>query len=397
VTDGLRDREPAPSGVARMLSLIMAGEARSRTELAQKLGLSRGTVSQWLEALFESGLVRESNETLRSGGRPARALSFNAGFGITLAADIGETHTRVAITDLEPRVLVEEVGPLDVASGPEPVLRWVCDRFRTLLGEVDRPAGDLVGIGLSLPAPVDYGAGRVVGPSIMTGWDGFEIRERIGREFDAPLVADNDVNVLTIAEHRGYWPSVDQMLFVKAGTGIGSGIIAGGSIYRGAQGAAGDIGHIRLGGHDEPLCRCGSIGCVEALAAGWAIARDLRTRGFKATDGRDVLGLVLRNEPMAVQLLRQAGRILGEVISDTVSILNPSVVVVGGTLSRAEHQLLAGIRELVYQRSLPLATRDLIISPSQLPETGGILGAARLVIETRLHPDVLDGLIAQRS
>jgi glucokinase len=133
------------------------------------------------------------------------------------------------------------------------------------------------------------------------------------------------------------------------------------------------------------------------LAAGWAIARDLRTRGFDARDGRDVLGLVLRNEPVAVQLLRQSGRILGEVISDTVSILNPSVVVVGGTLSRAEHQLLAGIRELVYQRALPLATRDLIISPSQLPETGGILGAARLVIETRLHLDVLDGLIAQRS
>lgn len=102
-------------------------------------------------------------------------------------------------------------------------------------------------------------------------------------------------------------------------------------------------------------------------------------------------------KPMAVQLLRQAGRILGEVISDTVSILNPSVVVVGGTLSPAEHQLLARIRELVYQRSLPLATRDLIISPRQLPETGGILGAARLVVETRLRPDVLDGLIAQRT
>lgn len=381
------------TGTGQVLSLIAAGHIRSRAELADSLGLSRATVSQRLDVLFRAGLIRESEETLPSGGRPARALSFNSDFGITLVADIGETHTRIGATNLRPAVLVEEVAGLDVSRGPEHVLGWISTRFGALLEQIGRPERDVIGIGLSLPAPVDYDAGRVVGWSIMTGWDGFDIRGYFRNTFAAPVVAENDVNALTLAEHRAYWPDVDQMLFVKAGTGIGSGIVAGGTIYRGAQGAAGDIGHIRLGGYGDPLCRCGSTGCVESLAAGWAIARDLRAKEFEAQNARDVLSLVIRNQPEAVQLLRQAGRVLGEIVADAVSILNPSVVVLGGVLARAEHHLISGVRELVYQRSLPLATRDLIIAPSQLGESAGILGAARLVTETQLSNGAIDALI----
>ena len=384
------------TGAGQVLALIASGRARSRADLGELLGLSRATVTQRLDALFGVGLIRESEDTVPSGGRPARVLTFNSDFGVALAADIGEAQTRVAVTDLSPSTMAEAVEVIDLGQGPEYVLDAIAAMFRSLLVRVGRSETDVIGIGLSLPAPVDYGAAQVVGWSILTGWDGLDIVGYMSRHFAAPVVADNDVNVRTLAEHRAVWPDVAQMLFVKAGTGIGSGIIVGGEIYRGAQGAAGDIGHIRIGGYGDPLCRCGSNGCAESLAGGWAIARDLRAQGFEANSARDVLALVQRNQPEAVQLLRRAGRVIGEVVADAVSLLNPSVVVLGGALAEADQFLISGARELVYQRSLPLATRHLVIAPSQLGAPAGVIGAARLVVETQLSNGGVDRILGHR-
>lgn len=377
------------AGAARILHLIGSGRATSRASLAQAAGLSRATVAERLAALFAADLVQEAEETLPSGGRPARALTLNGHAGLVLAAEIGERHTRVAVTDLTPRIQAQHVGKIDVASGPLPIATWIADQLRALLAEVGGTGLPLLGMGLSLPAPVDFGAGRVVGPSIMTGWDDFDIAGWFGSRFDVPVVADNDVNILTLAECRHGWPDADQLLFIKAGNGIGSGIVIDGKLHRGAQGAAGDIGHIQLGAAPYPLCRCGKLGCVEARAAGWALARDLRALGFDATDARDVLALVGRNQPEAVRLVREAGRVLGEVAADCVAVLNPSRIILGGTLARADQHLLAGVLELVYQRSLPLATRQLQIHASRLDEAAGIIGTAQLVIEAQLQPEAV--------
>ncbi|HEV7286520.1 MAG TPA: ROK family protein, partial [Kaistia sp.] len=187
------------------------------------------------------------------------------------------------------------------------------------------------------------------------------------------------------------------LLFIKAGTGIGSGIIADGRLYRGAQGAAGDIGHIQLNSADPPLCRCGKLGCVEARAAGWALARDLRAKGFEAENARDIVALVHANQPEAIRCVREAGRVLGEVTADVVSVLNPSTIVIGGTLSGAADHLLSGVRQLVFERSLPLATRELQIVRAKSDGNGGILGAAQLAIDTILRPETIEGVIVKHA
>jgi predicted NBD/HSP70 family sugar kinase len=382
------------AGAGHVLSLILSGQAKSRADLARISDLSRATIAQRLGVLFDAGLLHEASETQASGGRPARVLKLNQEFGVALVADIGESRIRVAVTDLGPIILAERLGTLGVGSGPVPILTWIAAQFRDLLAEIGRPAAKVLGIGLSLPAPVDHTAGQVVGPSVMTGWDRFDVPGWFAEEYTAPVFAENDVRLRTLAEHRQFWPGESQLVFIKAGTGIGSGIITDGRMHRGARGAAGDVGHIQLRDADAPLCRCGKLGCVEAYAAGWAIARDLRARGFEARDARDVMALVERNRPEAISLVRQAGRVLGEVAADVVSVLNPSVIVIGGTLSRAGEHLLAGVRELVYQRCLPLATQDLRIVAARSGEAAGLLGAARLVIDARLQPQAVDRLIA---
>jgi predicted NBD/HSP70 family sugar kinase len=376
-----------------ILSLIGTGKAVSRSALLESSGLSRVTVTQRLNALIAAGLVHETSRTLPSGGRPTRVLAVNSQVGHILVANIGETHLHLAMMTPEPSIIAQSTLPYQVAEGPRATLDHIAAGFRKL--GVGMDIGILLGIGLSLPAPVDFKRGRVVGPSVMRGWDDIDIIEPMRAHFGVPVYVDNDVNLMTLYEYRQHFPQADDMLFVKVGTGIGAGFISDGKLFRGAHGASGDIGHIQFDSDDPPLCRCGKFGCVEARAAGWAIARDLKARGFVAENARDVVGLVEDQVPEAVMLLRKAGRVIGEVIADSVSILNPGLIVVGGTLARGGDFLLSGVRELVYQRCLPLATRELSIVLAPPQKDIALFGAGHLVIDNVFSPPGAANLLAR--
>ncbi len=266
-----RVRHRTDAGPGRILALVASGEARTRSAIAQITGLSRPTVAQRLDALFAAGLLTESTAVLSSGGRPAKALAFNPTGAVVLCADIGEERTRTAVSDLSGEILGEDVEAIPLDHGPEPVLTRIAEVARGLLAELGYAEHQVAGFGVGVPAPVDVGTGRAVGWSVMGGWNGYDIydiRERLRQEFGVPTFVDNDVNLLTLAEHRLWWPGEAHLLYVKAGTGIGSGIIADFHLNRGSLGAAGDIGHAFLSGHGDPPCRCGNRGCVESLAGG---------------------------------------------------------------------------------------------------------------------------------
>jgi predicted NBD/HSP70 family sugar kinase len=383
------------ASAGQLLALIRAGKASSRPTLERASGLSRVTVAQRLGSLFAAGIIAEGEATETSGGRPARVISLNPDYALALAADIGESVIRVAVTDLSPRILAETTIELEVESGPLETLGAIAQTSRALLNDLGQAPSRALGIGLSLPAPVDHAAGRIMGPSVMRGWDEFDARGFIEDALGAPALIDNDVNLMALAEHRLHWPKVSHFLFIKAGTGIGSGILIDGMVYRGAHGASGDIGHIQFDEPKAPLCRCGKFGCVEARAAGWAIARDLRANGFAAHNARDVIALLEKREPDCIQRVREAGRVLGEVAADVVSVLNPTTIVVGGTLSRAGDHLLAGVKELIYRRCLPLALKGLGVFAARCDDRAGIIGAASLVIDAALAPEALAATVAR--
>jgi predicted NBD/HSP70 family sugar kinase len=221
-----------------MLQLIRDGDGATRADLAALTGLARSTVAQRLEQLLAQDLLREAGESESTGGRPPVLFAFNEDAGVVLAADLGATHSRLALTDLGGRVLAEESGDLEIAAGPDPVLDWVDERFHVLLRETARSDDDVRGIGIGVPGPVEHATGRPRNPPIMPGWDGYAIPERFTDRYAVPVLVDNDVNIMALGEHWTHWPDVEHLLFIKVGTGIGCGEVVDGRIHRGADGAA---------------------------------------------------------------------------------------------------------------------------------------------------------------
>ena len=377
-------------GTGALLRLIRNGQAVTRADLVRLTGLGRSTVAQRLEQLTAHDLIHEERGSESTGGRPPTLIRFNRGAGVVLVADLGATHSRLMVGDLAADPIAEVAFDLDIAEGPEAVLGRVDERFAEMLREANRAAEDVRGIGVGVPGPVSFSTGQPVSPPIMPGWDGFSIPRWFADRYHAPVLVDNDVNIMAMGEHRMSWPDCGQLLCVKVGTGIGCGIVIGGNIHRGAQGAAGDIGHIRVPGYDHVICRCGNAGCLEAIAGGRALAQQLTAAGLDAANTRDIVALVRAGEPLAIQAVREAGRQLGEVLAASVNFFNPSTIVIGGDLSAAHQHMLAGVREIIFQRSLPLATGELRIVPTQLGDRAGAIGAAVMVTEQVLSPEAID-------
>jgi predicted NBD/HSP70 family sugar kinase len=301
------------------------------------------------------------------------------------------------VCDLAGDAIVEEERRIRIADGPDAVLEWLTRALDRLLDDADRDRADVFAAGLGLPGPVDFASGRPINPPIMPGWDGYPVADVLAEHYDAPVLVDNDVNIMALGEHRVHLPDLDHMVFVKVATGIGAGVITNGLVYRGTHGAAGDIGHIRSTAESDVLCTCGNRGCVAALASGSSIARQLAAEGFAVETPPDVVRLVEQAEPRAIAAVRDGGRLLGEALASVVSVLAPTAIVVGGEMAEAREPLLAGIRETIYQRSLPLATRELQITTSRLGRRAGLVGAAAMATEHALTPGRVDALCAMRA
>ncbi len=377
-----------------ILDLIRTRRALTRPELGRVSGLGRTVVTQRVAELIGFGMVEEGRLGPSTGGRAPRQLSFCAASGSVLVAEFGATGVAAGLVDLQGRILGHREEPLDIVSGPESCLTRVEELFDDLLATT-HGAGPLWGIGVGVPGPVEFATGRPIAPPIMPGWDGYPIRDRLSARHDVPVWVDNEVNLMALGDLRaGLAQGDDDVLFVKVGTGIGAGLISGGRLHRGAQGCAGDIGHVAVHAEDPPLCRCGNVGCLEAMAGGAAIARDATQAArenrseflAQLLDGRptleasDVVLGVEHGDPVCVELLGHAGRLIGETLAGLVNFFNPSIILVGGRLASSD-VLISGMRQTVYQRSLPLATRELRIVRSSTANRAGLLGAGSMVTD----------------
>ncbi|MGF9663778.1 ROK family transcriptional regulator [Arthrobacter crystallopoietes] len=377
-------------GASDIFQLLRDGRPRTRSELAQLTGLARSTVASRVEALRKLGYIAPFGGAASTGGRPPSLFALNPSARVVAGADLGATHALVSLSDLAGEVLAEEREALNIADGPEKVLDWLGSAVGRLLEQAGRPSEDLGAIGIGLPGPVEHETGRPINPPIMPGWDRADVPAMVQQHFNVPVLVDNDVNIMALGEQATAWPEIRDLMFIKVATGIGAGIISSGQLQRGAQGTAGDLGHVRVPRGGDVLCRCGNTGCLEALAGGPALAAVLAGEGRVAETSQDVIDLVRAGDLQAIHVVRQAGRDIGDVLATCVNLVNPSVIVIGGSLAQAGEHLLAGIREVVYRRSLPLATEHLRIAPSVAGRRAGVLGAASLAISHVLSPEAIE-------
>lgn len=393
----------SPEVVASTLArLVASGEGASQADLVRVTGLARSTVTNGLDTLHACGVIRTGGLRPTPGrGRPADRLDINPGFGVILVADIGTQSARLSIHDLGQHTLAAEMMPVDLSDEPAAVLELISVKFEELFRQLPRPHGPARVLVVGLPGPVDVQRGVPVKPPIMPGWDGFPVSDFLSERLGCPTLVENDVNLRALGEARALPVDQSPLLYIKVGTGIGGGLITvAGELHRGADGAAGDIGHVRVPGADHAQCVCGNIGCLESVASLTAMLRVRQAMGgFDSRVPASVEELendIRAGDQVSLKLVRQSAAMIGEVVVSMVHFFNPARVVIGGTTTDSCDDLLAGIRSVVYRRALPLATRRLSLCHPILGELSGTAGAVVLGIEDALDSATLGAAMRPR-
>ena len=399
------DGAEAMSSIAR---LIASGAVSNRTDLAKRTGLARSTIGGHLDRLQAAGVIREAGIAEPTGrGRPAHRLELAPESGVVLVADLGVHGARLAVADLGQRLLAQETLSVQLSKGPESTLALVEERWRAMLSAAPCAPDRVRTLAVGLPGPVDHSTGSPVRPPLMPGWDAFPVGQVLRDRFGCHVLVNNDANLMALGEARALPASQYPLVFIKVSTGIGCGIIgASGELHDGADGAAGDIGHIRVPDSDHVVCRCGNVGCLEAVASASAMIRALQDpiadfsippADFTDEELQQLVNNIRQGDAQTIRLLREAATVLGRLVASMVNVINPARIVLGGAIDVASDDLLAGVRSGVYNRAMPLATRNLTLAHSVLGPVAGVVGGAVSAIEHVLSPEGLISLTTPTS
>jgi glucokinase-like ROK family protein len=369
----------------------------SRDALASGSSFSKSRANAAVAGMLEQGVLEPTGERQTTGGRRAGTLRLSRGLGVLVGVALGATGLEVGILAPDLELLAHHSEPADVRDGPAAVLARVRALMRELLKRAGVRVRDVIAIGIGVPGPVDFELGQLANPPLMPEWDAYSIRDDLRADFSAPVFVDNDVNVMALGELWRMQRGLRNFLVIKVGTGIGCGIVCHGRVYRGANGSAGDVGHICVD-PAGPRCHCGNLGCVETMAAGPAIARAateaarsgqsallaqmLAERGTLKL--QDVAQASRAGDVAAHAIVQRSGALIGQMLASIVNFHNPSHVFIGGSVQRVGPLFLAAVRQSVYHRSLALSTRHLEIQYTPLGERAGLIGAAVLAMQESL-------------
>ena len=378
---------------AAVLQLIWRERRISRAEISRRMDLSRSTVSGVVNELLPTGLIAEVGAGASRGGRRPIVLEFQDDAYYVLGIDLGATHVSVGLTDLRGQINSwdEKAHPVRADPLGTQALMTQLAEACLLRGRVN--AQRLVGIGVGVPSPVDPRQPDRLSEVVVPDWSGYNVTERLRDRFGVPVFVDNDANLGALAEQwwgagRGYEDSV----YIKVATGVGSGHIIGGRIYRGATGTAGEIGHLAIDSNGPP-CRCGLRGCLVTLVGTPALlerVKQLRSKYPKSTLARGTPTITqledaaIAGDLLAVKVIEEAADRLGIAVAGMLNLMNPAVVSIGGSLARLGEVLVEPIRKSVRSRTLVSSVAAARIVASELGARDVATGAATLVLQAAL-------------
>lgn len=388
----MRNKEAVtPNTTSQIYNIIRKSGEINRMGITELSGVSKSTISLQINKLIRLGLVEE--ELPCDSSQRKLKLKIRKDVGYIAGLFLGISKLTMAVFSLDMQIVSEREYHFDSIREPVSCNKQIISLLKALCKELD--IAKLWGIGIGFPFPVNFKEGKPDSPPNVPLWDDFPLKAMYEKEFGCPVLIDNDVNVMAFGEGiKGCTHGESDFLFIKLGTGIGSGLIVEGEIYRGANGCAGDIGHIGVNG-ETVQCICGNKGCLEAVAGGLALARkaeqlaasgtspylkELMEQGIKLEALHIHEGAML-GDFACIQLIREAGRAIGEVTAKLVNFFNPSSIIFGGGVSGFGNLLIGAIRETIVHRSPHLATFELNVAVSELKSKAGPIGAGALILE----------------
>jgi predicted NBD/HSP70 family sugar kinase len=392
---GLRRTDPdRPRPLAdAVLRLIWEEQRISRADIAMRAGLSRSTVSEIVSEILPLGLIAEVGEGPSSGGRRPIVLEFQDDVCVALGVEMGGSHVAVALTNLRGKVLAWESREHPVRSDPAGTRKIIAALCKSCLATPAAAGRPLVGIGVAVPSPMDPSHPDRLSTVVLPAWEERLGLDDLSKKYGVPLLVDNDANLGALAEQ--WWEmgrDASNLAYIKVATGIGSGFIIDGEIYRGATGVAGEIGHISIDPQGE-LCICGLRGCLATLIGGQALAvhatellaefpRSSLTE--KEITLHNIEDAALEGDPLALRVVREAAEHLGTAIAGLLNLLNPAVVILGGDFAQLGELVLAPLRERVRSNTLVNSVAAAEIRFSKLGPQSVAVGAATLVLKSAL-------------
>ncbi|MGV8977039.1 MAG: ROK family protein [Cellulomonas sp.] len=367
--------------VQRVVGMLTTAGASTQAELARHTGLSTATVSSIVRSMIDRGIVTTSPTT--SSGRRAVLVRLEDRGIVPVGIDLGRTHVRVCLATLGYEVIAERSMALPHERRPHEGIDAAAGLLADLLAESSVPASAVVGVGVGIPGPIDNRSGHVLEGPLWPEWDDLDPQRALEERLGVPVFLDNDANLGALAEVTwGPHSAVENLVFLKLGSGIGCGLIVGGQPYHGHLGIAGEIGHSPIS-DTGPLCRCGNRGCLE-MAASTSTMIDLLDRGTTprlTTD--DIVRQALAGDTATLRVIEDAGVATGRALASVVNLINPQVVVVGGPLAVLDEVLLAPVRRGLLRYAIAVAGQTTRLVVSSLDDRAEVLGAAALVLR---HP-----------
>lgn len=390
-------RDVKKSNRAHLLNLLYFNEPTTRLDLSRDSGLSPATVTKIIAEMIEEGIVIETGLEDSQGGRPRTTLNIDPEYGYFIGVDVGETHVYVELFDIKLRTLRDIRYALTSNEIlPEEIARLIIDAVRTIQHDARIPDEKIIGIGVGVPGVVE----REGGVSIFApnwGWHNVGLLDLLRDALRIPILLDNGAQAMALAEMWfGAGRGCNNMVVLLIGTGIGSGVIAEGKLYRGTSNSAGEWGHtcIELDGR---ACRCGSHGCIEAYAGAPGIIEQLQERdpnnpilraGSQVETIRALNTAAQNGDPLALAVLSRVSHTLGAGIANLINLFNPELIVIGGWAGKLlSDTILPGVESSVrrYALSQPLSVVKLKVS--ELGWDGVSLGAANLALHVFLMGD----------
>ncbi len=362
----------------RVVDTLRSSGPSTQAELARQTGLSTATISNLVGVLAEAGLVE--TEPTTSSGRRALLVRLLDSSSVTVGIDFGRRHLRIAIATLGYTVIAEENVELPLGHRAEEGIDRASQLLTEMLAANSIPASAVLGVGVGIPGPIDRRSGRVVQGAILPEWVGIELTD-LEHRLHFPVVFDNDANLGALAEVTwGPHSQIENLVFVKIGTGIGSGLILNGTPFYGALGVTGEIGHDTITDNGV-VCHCGNRGCLETVASISVMLQLLSRSGV--TRIPDLVQRAREGDSATIRVLDDAGLAIGRALASVANLINPEVIVIGGPLAELGDIFLAPIERGLVRHAVPSVGVTTTLVMSSLGEKAEALGAAALVLQQR--------------